>query len=651
MFHACEVVLATGLLLLLWSACAWAQPTVWVVDPLVKVFRTDEPPDEPAGVVSLRAAAGEYESAQVCVRSRQPLENLQVVLPDLVGPAGTISASALTWNPVGYVPLTHGTPDTPAAELCCQPPVDVPDPLLPTGPLSLAADRTQPLWLTVAVPREAAPGDYSGILRVTWDGGEAPVELRLTVWPFVLPADQHLTFTNWISPDALARHHGLEVYSDAFFEMLGRYARAAAEHHQNVLWIGLEVVGISQGPEGGLTFDWSIFDRWVEVVTANGCGRLIEIRPLGYWDGGWDNPRIALGGYSVRGADGQTTTRSAEEVLPELLPALQAHLQERGWLERTVIHIADEPAVHHAADWREKARWVRSLAPGLRRIDAIEAPYFGDDLEIWVPKLNHLYNWLPRYEAARQRGAEIWFYTCCHPTGVFPNRFLDQPLLKTRILQWYNWRYNLSGYLHWGFISWDDNPLASCGPGIVPPGDCWIVYPGPDGPLSSLRWEALRDGFEDYELLWLLAERTRQVAQELGVPPEAFNPRQPADELARQLVRTMIDYARTPDELRRVREAAAEQIMQLEAPPRAIVTTDPPLDHLLAAGPIVVHTRVWAQEGAAVQVNGQPTRRQPDGCWAQHTFVSPTTGEVRVEIAQGMGSKTVVRRYRVETGQ
>jgi len=292
---------------------------------------------------------------------------------------------------------------------------------------------------------------------------------------------------------------------------------------------------------------------------------------------------------------------------------------------------------------------VHSIRPKIGRIDAIEAPALRDDLEVWVPKLNHLYNWLPHYEQAREAGKEIWFYTCCHPMGVFPNRFLDMALVKTRILQWYNWRYEMSGYLHWGLNFWDDDPLHSTGNPGLPPGDCWIVYPGPDGPLSSLRWEALRDGFEDYEYLWLLADTSRHVAAELKVDEASFDPSRRSDEFARRLVRTMIDYTRDPAELRAARDEIAAEIAQLTQAPKALVATDPPTSHVLASGPIVVATYVWAEEGAEVEVNGGAAHRQPDGRWAQHTFLGGDRGEVRVEITKGDATKTVLRRYAVVT--
>ncbi len=47
-------------------------------------------------------------------------------------------------------------------------------------------------------------------------------------------------------------------------------------------------------------------------------------------------------------------------------------------------------------------------------------------------------------------------------------------------------------------------------------GDAWIVYPGKEGPLDSIRFEAMRDGIADYELLCQLKERDPGGAQRLA---------------------------------------------------------------------------------------------------------------------------------------
>jgi hypothetical protein len=49
----------------------------------------------------------------------------------------------------------------------------------------------------------------------------------------------------------------------------------------------------------------------------------------------------------------------------------------------------------------------------------------------------------------------------------------------------------------------------------LPAGDTHIVYPGPQGPWSSLRLEAQREGFEDFELLRAL--RAKSPAQAVAV--------------------------------------------------------------------------------------------------------------------------------------
>ena len=65
-----------------------------------------------------------------------------------------------------------------------------------------------------------------------------------------------------------------------------------------------------------------------------------------------------------------------------------------------------------------------------------------------------------------------------------------------------------------------------------PYGDGWLTYPGPNGePLSSVRFDNLRDGFEDAELLQLLKERGREAQ---------------ARALAARMARTTKDYSRNP---------------------------------------------------------------------------------------------------------
>ena len=91
------------------------------------------------------------------------------------------------------------------------------------------------------------------------------------------------------------------------------------------------------------------------------------------------------------------------------------------------------------------------------------------------------------------------------------NRSMDLPLTVSRLLLWMGVRYRLSGFLHWGFNYYIGSDIwhSACCPhkgALLPAGDAHIVYPGKNGPLKSMRFEAQRAGAEDYELLVQAAE-------------------------------------------------------------------------------------------------------------------------------------------------
>src|SRR2546426_4467742 len=212
----------------------------------------------------------------------------------------------------------------------------------------------------------------------------------------------------------------------------------------------------------------------------------------------WTNPFEPAPRPATSSATGDTT----EVPLEAFLGNLQRHLVARGWVEHAVLHVADEPILENVESWRALSRRVHAAAPRLRRIEAIQAPDMDGDLEIWVVEESYLDRWYDGYRARQLAGGiELWFYTSWLPQGAYPNRLIDYPLLKTRLLPWVVMRYEASGFLHWGLNQWPSD--LDPNKGLFAPGDDFIVYPGRDGPRSSLRWEAFRDGVEDQALFTL----------------------------------------------------------------------------------------------------------------------------------------------------
>ena len=47
-----------------------------------------------------------------------------------------------------------------------------------------------------------------------------------------------------------------------------------------------------------------------------------------------------------------------------------------------------------------------------------------------------------------------------------------------------------------------------------PSGDMFFVYPGPSGPLDSIRWELMRQGIQDYEALRIAMEMASEAGRD-----------------------------------------------------------------------------------------------------------------------------------------
>ena len=99
---------------------------------------------------------------------------------------------------------------------------------------------------------------------------------------------------------------------------------------------------------------------------------------------------------------------------------------------------------------------------------------------------------------------------------------MDYPLLSTRYLFWGNYRYNLTGYLHWAAMCYQpgQDPFTENCPEHhntdsvchLPAGDTHLIYPSDSGPWMSIRLENHRASAEEYEMLKKLAETDRARA-------------------------------------------------------------------------------------------------------------------------------------------
>lgn len=635
--------------LVLASVSAQAAPfEFFAVSDLMRVFEDGYHCPAPNTAIDVFGIRNEIVSAQCVVKANENLKRVAVSVGPLtlVERSVSIPPDAVEWNFVGSILIEENTPKYRKSDLIRPAPARFPDYLAEDREISLEQDNYRAVFLTIRIPRNAAAGRYEGKVTIESDRGNHSLPLRLHVYPLTLPDERHLMVTKWYSTSKFKQFHGIDSSdSDRFYEMLGVYARNMADHRQNVFRVSLDLVASQRDRGGEFKFDFSKFDRWADVFWSTGRMDLLETGFVArFGEGGWASREVVLRDFRVRDeSTGRTISVPGKEFLPRFLPAIEDHLREKGWLEKTVFHIADEPSNHNVMSWREASDFVHRCGPGLRRMDAIETPHCLGRLEIWVPKLDHLATWYDAYRDAQKRGNELWFYTVgIFQKGSLPNKTADVALIESRVLHWLNYRFALKGYLHWGFNSWTDDPFEAPGRHR---GDGWQVYPKKDGLLCSLRWEQMRNGLQDYEYLWMLEDKIAKIKAGLSDRLSIIEPSRRGVEIASQVVRSFDTYNKDPNELYAAKKQIIDELLNLDKSPGVIVQTNP-LEHTPVGNDCAIDLHGWAEPGTKITVGGRAIPVAPDGLFMENVPLS-RDNTIVVTAENGDAKKVIVRSFEV----
>lgn len=409
-----------------------------------------------------------------------------------------------------------------------------PDPIVLETAENVPAGGRALLSVDIPIPDDFDPGIYKGkvVLRgvshspsIKPRAIEAEAEFIIRVYNVTLWG-QSMLVTNWYFPEKFSyMNNGKEPepYGEEYWECMRSLLQTAADHGQNV-WSVKESGTPVIGEDGKISYDFTKMDRMVEFIMDNVRDvRLLEsnhiaTRANNKWADQFlvEVPVVRDGAVVLEMLAPEAD--ETREYISTYFSALQKHLTEnrladgRSWLDIWVQHIADEPVPENIRSWESIAAQVKAAAPDIRILEAYRSHENNPELlDIPVPQMDEIL-W-PEY-GRLTASQQCWFYTCMYPRGSFANRYVTQPLIKTRLIHWINARYDIPGYLHWGFNYWGENgdPYgdASAPVNDWPGGDAYIVYPSYHRVNPSIRLKAMRDGIRDYELLKIVKEKTVQ---------------------------------------------------------------------------------------------------------------------------------------------
>ncbi len=514
--------------------------------------------------VSLFAARGERESFGAVVLGLGG-GALTATVTDLTGPRGHIPASAIRLRWVDWVTARGNL---------------VPDPLWERQPFRAPADGCPILWVTIAVPREGVgPGVYQGTLTAQAGGRRAALPVSLRVHDFALPETTYLQSSFWVFRHTIRNAYGLKKVPFSFYR---RFLDLCLETRLAPIdaaeWHDQPLVQMVRDRRGELQVDWRPWDQYLQYCLDRGMSA------FNVGDDHWMGSYFTS--FPVRDLrTGQTETVQLERASQEYADTVirfyrlcYEHFTAKGWAPRAYLQGYDEPG-NDPQLLAEIARFydlARQGWPGLRTLitTPIGFPGLEKSIGIWCPLTPHYTD--DGATAARARGQEVWWYVCCGPTAPWANFFLNQPGAAHRVLFWQTFGRRSDGLLYWGINHWPDfcartmDPLPSQQKWPAAPwndggrdGDGYFLYPGPQGPLTSLRFEVMRDGVEDYDALRMLEELV--AAGPAQDPPELLARARRALQVTPAIYQSMTSYPADAEAMVRRRLEVNRLIERLQA--------------------------------------------------------------------------------------
>lgn len=369
----------------------------------------------------------------------------------------------------------------------------------------------RPVWVTVDVPRNAAPGSYQSVVTITGKGvKKQKLTLKLEVLDHLLPEPSKWTYhlDMWQHPSAVARTNNLKMWSDEHFDALLPIMKRLADAGQKVVTATInkdpwnvqtfdpyaDMIIWTQTSDGAWIYDYSVFDRWVELMMSLGVNKMINCYSIIPW-----NNRI----HYKDGVTGEFIEIETRPGTPEFIkywsPFLKdfvTHLTQKGWIDITNIAIDERSREQMDAAFA----LMQEVAPELGIAYADNQKTYkrypdSDDISIAI---GHPYS-REDLEERRSRGLNSTFYICC--SDEFPNQFTFSEPAEAAFLGWYAQASGFDGMLRWSYNSWVENPLHDSRFRTWPAGDTYIVYPQN---RSSIRFERTLEGVQDYTKIQII---------------------------------------------------------------------------------------------------------------------------------------------------
>ncbi len=518
-----------------------------------RIFEIAIPASKTPASVDLSAAINETVCFQLIVRSETTIKSPQIWTSNLTSPSGQIEASAaqiFRMCAVDVFPRWPGwhirsvSPDRRRVKsMDVLVPIDAPE----NGqPKEFLAGQVYRYWVEINVPKGTPADRYSGsVAIVDEDGRLDEMDIRLTVYPFVLPDEISFPILGALDHRALFRHHvriqeqpfelGMDHWHDLpirqrLDNLLFDTMRLLHEHGITPILPNFKPLA-RVNADGQLDVDWEMFNAVASPVLT---GEAFENRiPMQAWSlpvSQFLKPLIA---------ENPAATRDSARLLRTFLCGCGEHFATLGLLDSVYTH--GPGARTPRAGSVHLTRRLAEILDGCDYRIKLASPLFPQDLtslgwsgfhhedfrqsvDIWMPVAQFFDAETMRKE--RLAGRDTWL-TVDRPPFSGTTHFLANPS-DTRVLSWQVLGLGAQA-LHLGVINdWPLDGERSEANAIIAASSSALLYPGtPFGlnhPVPSVRLKQVRRTMQDAAYLELLKEHNLGFIAEtlmLAISPRA----------------------------------------------------------------------------------------------------------------------------------
>lgn len=338
-------------------------------------------------------------------------------------------------------------------------------------------------------------------------------------------------YTCWFHTDCLMSYYGFDAFSDEYWRVTENFLKTAREYGMNCVLTPIftppldtevkkerptvQLVDVSLH-NGEYSFNFDKLTKWIEM--AHRCG--VEYFEFSHFYTQWGArhaPKIMAEtdeGYKrIFGWETRANSKKYKKFLMAFSTELKKYIEKNNLKEKVFIHVSDEPNFSMLIPYSKASKYIHSLFDGYKIVDALSDFRFYK-LKIVtspIPSNDHIENFIGKADG-------LWTYYCsAQKNNCVSNRFFCNSSLRTRVLGYQMYKFDIKGFLHWGYNYYytrlskakvDPFKVSDAG-GQFPSGDSYVVYPAKDGtPYQSIRLKVFYDALEDLAALNTLESLT-----------------------------------------------------------------------------------------------------------------------------------------------